>query len=133
MCDKNACKGKHEAVQSVTITNFHPILICSAKFESLSWILGEEDRKVRYFYGENNIESSNPDVRSSLETFVTGGHGLLIPDVTARTASEGGRGGVAWVHGLCAYTCTYAYSSDIYGASDTRMETNAQHSRMFPR
>lgn len=40
MCDKNACKGKHEAVQSVTITNFHPILICSAKFESLSWILG---------------------------------------------------------------------------------------------
>lgn len=40
MCDKNACKGKHEAVQSVTITNFHPILICSAKFESLSWTLG---------------------------------------------------------------------------------------------
>lgn len=38
------------------------------------------------------MESSNPDVRSSLETFVTGGeHGLLIPDVTARTASERGR------------------------------------------
>lgn len=39
-----------------------------------------------------SCESSNPGARCNLETFVTGGHGLLIPDVTARTAVQSERG-----------------------------------------
>lgn len=45
---------------------------------------------------------------------------------------RGRRGGVG-ARSVRVHVHAYAYSSDIYGASDTRMETNAQDSPMFPR
>lgn len=59
-------------------------------------------------FTRKSSESSYPGARGNLETFVTGGHGLLIPDVTARTATQRReRGTAAWVRGPCAYTCTH--------------------------